>query len=143
MPRASNISICLVGFELHKAHPDLGDDSGFWLRVNAEDAAPFVEAFKDLPDMYHEFRIEQRVRKEIRTSTLMAQIVKIEEGPAETRRDQRSDGGLSRGREAGQEQVSGRRGRLRRHYWRTLRTLALCSSSVRAKRCEPSGLATK
>jgi hypothetical protein len=36
----------LVGFESHKAHPDLGRDSGFWLRVRAEDASPFVTAFK-------------------------------------------------------------------------------------------------
>jgi hypothetical protein len=35
--------------------------------------------------VFHEFRIEQRVGKEIRISTLSAQIVKIEEGPAETR----------------------------------------------------------
>ena len=33
---------------------------------------------------FHEFRIEQRVGKEVRMSTLSAQIVKIEEGVAET-----------------------------------------------------------
>jgi hypothetical protein len=85
VPRVHDISICLLGSEQHKARPDLGDESGFWLRVKAEDASPFVAAFKDLPDVYHEFRIEQRVGKEIRASTLCAQILKIEEGPAETR----------------------------------------------------------
>jgi hypothetical protein len=85
VPRAHDISICLVGFEAHKARPDLGDDSGFWLRVKAADALPFVSAFKTSPAVFHEFRIEQRVGKEIRTSTLSAQIVKIEEGPDETR----------------------------------------------------------
>ena len=84
MPRAQDISICLVGFENHKAHPDPGDDSGFWLRVEAKDAAPFFDAFQDSPDLFHEFRIEQRLGKEIRASTLCAQILRIEEGP-ETR----------------------------------------------------------
>ena len=51
----------------------------------AEDAAPFVNAFKTSPSNVHQFQIEQRVGKEIRTSTLSAQIVRIEEGPAETR----------------------------------------------------------
>ena len=46
MPRAPDISICLVGFEKHKARPDLSDDSGFWLRVKAEDASPLPVAFK-------------------------------------------------------------------------------------------------
>lgn len=85
MPRAQDITLCLVGFEEHKAKPDLRDDSGFWLRVKAEDAAPFVTAFKTSPTGFHEFRIEQRVGKETRISRLNAQIVKIEEGPAETR----------------------------------------------------------
>jgi hypothetical protein len=85
MPRAYDISICLVGFESHKAHPDLGRDSGFWLRIRADDAAPFLDAFRDSPDLFHEFLIEQRVGKETRRSTLAAQIVEIEEGPAETR----------------------------------------------------------
>ena len=85
MPRARDITICLVGFENHKAHPDLSDDSGFWLRVKAEDGFPFVTAFKDSPDVFHDFIIEQRVGKEIRTSTLSARIVKIEEGAVETR----------------------------------------------------------
>jgi hypothetical protein len=40
---------------------------------------------KSCPDVFHDFLIEQRVGKEIRISTLSAQIVKIEEGPAETR----------------------------------------------------------
>jgi hypothetical protein len=79
------IAVCLVGFEEHKARPDLSDDSGFWLRVEAEDASPFLEAFKTSPAAFHEFRIEQRVGKEIRVSTLSAQILKVEEGPAETR----------------------------------------------------------
>ena len=39
----------------------------------------------DSPEAFHDFMIEQRVGKEIRTSTLSAQIVKIEEGPVETR----------------------------------------------------------
>lgn len=85
VPRAQDITVCLVGFEKHKARPDFGDDSGFWLRVKVEDASPFITAFTDSPDAYHEFRIEQRVGKEIRSSTLMAQIVKIEEAPAEMR----------------------------------------------------------
>jgi hypothetical protein len=86
VPRAHDISICLIGSEQHKAKPDLSDDSGFWLRVRAADALPFVTAFKTSPAALHEFRIEQRVGKETRTSTLSAQIVKIEEGPAEARR---------------------------------------------------------
>ncbi len=85
MPRSHDISICLVGFENHKARPDLTDDSGFWLRVKAEDATPFITAFKTSPDVFHDFVIEQRVGKEIRTSRLSAQIVKVEEGLAETR----------------------------------------------------------
>jgi len=85
MPRTHDISICLIGSEQHKARADLTDDSGFWLRIKAQDAAPFVNAFKTSPDAFHEFRIEQRVGKQIRPSTLNAQIVKIEEGPAETR----------------------------------------------------------
>jgi hypothetical protein len=39
VPRAADISICLIGSEEHKARPDLGDDSGFWLRLKAEDAS--------------------------------------------------------------------------------------------------------
>jgi hypothetical protein len=85
VPRAQDITICLIGSEQHKAHPDLSDDSGFWLRVRTADALPFMTAFRDSPAVFHEFRIEQRVGKEIRTSTLSAQIVKIEEGPAESR----------------------------------------------------------
>jgi hypothetical protein len=41
--------------------------------------------FQPVTGAFHEFQIEQRVGKEIRSSTLSAQIVKIEEGPAETR----------------------------------------------------------
>ena len=85
MQRAHDIAICLLGFEAHKARPDLSDDSGFWLRVEAKDAAPFVTAFKASPSAFHEFLIEQRVGKETRISRLNAQIVKIEEGPVETR----------------------------------------------------------
>ena len=84
MPRAQDITVCLVGSEEHKARPDLSDDSGFWLHAKAVDALPFVTAFRDAPTVFHEFRIEQRVGKETRTSTLSAQIVKVEEG-AETR----------------------------------------------------------
>lgn len=91
VPRAHDISISLVGAENHKAHPDFSNDSGFWLRVTAEDAAPFVQAFKSSPAVFHEFRIEQRVGKQVRTSTLMAQIVKIEEGPTEARALIRTD----------------------------------------------------
>jgi hypothetical protein len=39
VPRAQDITVCLIGSEGHKARPDLTDDSGFWLRVEAEDAA--------------------------------------------------------------------------------------------------------
>jgi hypothetical protein len=85
LPRAQDISISLVGFETHKAHPDLSDDSGFWLCVKVEDASPFMDAFRALPEALHEFRIEQRVGKEIRSSKLSAQILKIEEGPVDTR----------------------------------------------------------
>ena len=81
MPRVRDIRSCLVGFEAHKARPDLGEDSGFWLRVKAEDASPFLTAFKFSPDAFHDFMIEQRVGKEIRTSTLSAQIVKVEDRP--------------------------------------------------------------
>ena len=77
VPRANDMSISLVGSEQHKARPDLSDDSGFWLRVIAADALPFVTAFRDSPDVFHEFRIEQGVGKQMRTSTLMAQILKI------------------------------------------------------------------
>ena len=85
MARTQDITVSLVGFENYKAHPDLGHDSGFWLRVKAEDASPFITAFKTSPAVFHDFQIEQRVGKQIRTSTLNAQIVKIEEGPAESR----------------------------------------------------------
>jgi hypothetical protein len=81
MSRSYHISICLLGFESHKAHPDLGRDSGFWLHINAEDAAPFIDAFRTSPAGFHEFLIQQRVGERIRTSRLSAQIVKIEEGP--------------------------------------------------------------
>ena len=83
--RFNGIGVCLIGLEQHNARPDLTDDSGFWLRVKADDGSPFIAAFKDSPAVFHEFRIEQRVGKEIRTSTLSAQIVKIEEGPTDTR----------------------------------------------------------
>jgi hypothetical protein len=85
VPRAHDISICLIGLEKHKARPDLSDDSGFWLRVKAADALPFVTAFKTSPAAFHAFQIEQRVGNETRISRLNAQIVKIEEGAAETR----------------------------------------------------------
>ena len=85
MPRAHDITVCLIGFEKYRAQPDLSDDSGLWLRVGAGDAAPFVAAFKTSPGIFHEFQIEQRVGRETRTSTLKAQIVKIEEGPLESR----------------------------------------------------------
>jgi hypothetical protein len=56
-----------------------------WLRVEAKDATPFTAAFKTSLDTFHEFRIEQRVGKEMRISRLNAQIVKIEQREAETR----------------------------------------------------------
>jgi hypothetical protein len=85
LSRAASITFALVGFEQHMARPDLHDPSGFWLRINGADASPFVAAFKASPEPFHDFRIEQRVGKEIRVSTLSAQIVKIEEGQAEMR----------------------------------------------------------
>jgi hypothetical protein len=84
LPRAQSIRISLVGFESNKARPDLSDPSGFWVSVKPEDASPFVAAFKASPAVFHEFRIEQRVRKKTRVSTLSAQIVQIEEGAAES-----------------------------------------------------------
>jgi hypothetical protein len=83
--RSNVITLCLVGFEKYKARPDLSGPSGFWLRVNTADASPFVAAFNASPEKFHEFLIEQRVRKETRRSTLSAQIVKIEEDPAGAR----------------------------------------------------------
>ena len=85
MPRTHDITVCLVGFDKHKATLDLTDDTGFWLRVNAADAGPFEAAFEKSPEVFHEFQIDQRVGKETRRSTLVAQIVKVEHGPAETR----------------------------------------------------------
>jgi hypothetical protein len=85
LPRAQDISISLVGFETYKARPDLRDPSGFWLCVKVEDASPFVDAFRSSPAIFHEFLIEQRVGKKVRSSTLSAQIIKVEEGPVETR----------------------------------------------------------
>lgn len=84
MPRLNDITLSLVGFEEHKAKPDFSHDSGFWLRVSSADASPFIDAFRTSPTVYHEFCIEQRVGKETRVLTMMAQIVKIEQGPAET-----------------------------------------------------------
>jgi hypothetical protein len=85
LPRANDITVCLIGSEKHKARPDLHDPSGFWLCVKVEDASPFVAAFKASPAIFHEFLIEHRVGRETRSSTLSAQITKIEEGPAEAR----------------------------------------------------------
>ena len=75
MPRAQDITVCLIGFEQHKARPDISDPSGFWLYVKVEDVSPFAAAFSDAPDGYHVFVIEQRVGKQTRSSTLIAQIV--------------------------------------------------------------------
>jgi hypothetical protein len=44
-----------------------------------------VAAFKASPAALREFLIERRVGKETRSSTLSAQIVKIEEGLTESR----------------------------------------------------------
>lgn len=49
------MTVCLIGFEDNKPRPDLGDDSGFWLRLEARDAFPFIAALKDSPDVFHEF----------------------------------------------------------------------------------------
>lgn len=84
MPRGQDITVCLISSEKHKARLDLSDDSGFWLCVKTAGAAPFIAAFKTSP-VFHEFLIEQRVGKEIRSSTLNARIVKIEENPFELR----------------------------------------------------------
>jgi hypothetical protein len=81
--RVQDITVCLVGSEQHKARPDLSDDSGFWLRVEAEHAAPFVDALKASPESFQGFVIEHRVGRQIRSSTLMAQIVKLEKADAE------------------------------------------------------------
>jgi hypothetical protein len=82
----TQITVSLIGFEKHKARPDLraSSASAFWLCVKAEDVSPFAAAFKASPAAFHEFRMEVRVGKETRCSTVSAQIVKIEEGP-ETR----------------------------------------------------------
>jgi hypothetical protein len=42
VPRAHDITVCLLGSEQHKARPDLSDDSGFWLCVKAHDASPII-----------------------------------------------------------------------------------------------------
>jgi hypothetical protein len=73
-----------VGFEEHTARPDFSHDSGFWLRVNAAELSPFIQAFKTSPAAFHDFRIEQRIGKETRVSTMKAQIVKIKKGPDES-----------------------------------------------------------
>lgn len=44
-----------------------------------------MAALNASPVAFREFLIEQRVGREMRSSTLTAQIVKIEEGPGETR----------------------------------------------------------
>ena len=85
MSPVQQITIWLDGFEKHKARPDLSDDTGYWLRAKVPDAAPFVAAFNSSPGELHDFVIEQRVGKETRVSRLNAQIVKVEEGPAEVR----------------------------------------------------------
>ena len=46
---------------------------------------PFVDAFKASPGTFHQFQIEQSGVKKTRVSMMNAQIVKIEEGPIETR----------------------------------------------------------
>jgi hypothetical protein len=94
LDRAHDITVCLIDSEQHKAKPDRSDDSGFWLRVRFEDVSPFLRAFKSSPDVFHDFMIEQRVGKEIRTSTLSAQIVKVEEGAQESRVLIRPDAGV-------------------------------------------------
>lgn len=85
LPRASDITICLLGFERHKAHLDLSDDSGYWLLVGAEDSGPFVSAFKSASGALQDFIIEERMNKRTQLLRFRAQIVKIEEGPTQTR----------------------------------------------------------
>jgi ATP dependent DNA ligase domain len=68
VPRAQDITLFLVGFEKHKARPDLSDDSGFWLRVKTEDVSPFAAALREAPEGYHEFVIEQRVGNRMRSN---------------------------------------------------------------------------
>jgi hypothetical protein len=79
------MTVCLLGLEKHKAVPDLGDDSGFWLRTNPTDAAAFISAFEASPRAFHTFLIEQRVGSRTRLSRLSAQIVEIQVGPTEVR----------------------------------------------------------
>jgi hypothetical protein len=80
-----DITVSLIGFEEHKAKPDLSDDSGFWLCVKCGDVSPFVAAFNESPTGFHRFLIEYRVEKKTRGSTLIAQIIKIDQGSAEAR----------------------------------------------------------
>lgn len=51
----------------------------------AEDSAPFVSAFKSSAGALQDFIIEQRMNKQIQRLPLKAQIVKVEEGPAQIR----------------------------------------------------------
>jgi hypothetical protein len=46
---------------------------------------PRFDAFRASPSGFHGFLIEQRTGRKVRSSTLMAQIVKIEEGLSEKR----------------------------------------------------------
>ena len=77
----------MVALKNYKAR-SFGDGSGFWLRVRAEDAAPFLEAFRAAPDVFHEFQIEQRSGKGntrfniVRLdSEVFLQLVLVESGP--------------------------------------------------------------
>lgn len=97
MPRARDITICLLGFEQQKAHLDLSDDSGYWLLVASEDSTPFVSAFKSSAGALQDFIIEERMNKEVRVLRLKAQITKVEEGPAQTRVLIRPAGMFNRG----------------------------------------------
>ena len=44
---------------------------------------PPAFGFNASPAAFHQFLIEQRVRRETRSSSLSAQIIKVEEGPTE------------------------------------------------------------
>jgi hypothetical protein len=75
------MTVSLVGFEQHKAQPDLADASGFWLCVTAGHVFPFTAAFNASPGAFHEFLIEQRAGMKTRSSIFSAQIINIEEVP--------------------------------------------------------------
>ena len=81
MPRAHDISICLISSPQHKARPDLTDDSGFWLRAKAEAFISVLDACRALPSGFQGFLLNGPPgAKCVRFSR---PIVSIEEGPGE------------------------------------------------------------